>query len=741
MEFLLKSYKKNRNWVWLKQMLLLLSRITILILALLMLGQVGCDDDRVARLLGGATTHHYVLLDDSFSMNDRAVDGSAFDRALSTISMISARAKNRQNQKFTLLRYSALRPSLGNERTNENLDGASVADLADLNSHVVDNLFDQRLVEVKSQLQPTNLAVQLNDVLSPIEQLVSERDDENAIVYVLSDFREKDWSNPTEVAESITKIEEAGAAVELIRCVKNVRPNLAVSEVSAVGNVRVAGTPLMMQVTVKNCSDQSAEKVQVNLLTHEYDENPQGDSNPADVEPKYEDLPTIFIEKILPGESQTRQFPVFFNSMGQHVVQASLGDDSVANDNLAMTVVDFQSSARVLLIDHSQQLHSSFVALAISPGGMTGIEPVIKPKDYLRDATAQQLDDFDAMFLLDIDRLDESAIRNVEEFVRRGGGVSFFLGPNCNLSFYTSQLFRNGKGILPMPLDRVVTIPEQMDDRVPDINAVQHPIFAPMLGRKTSVLDLVQIKQIVQPPLEWTPPVEDTEILATVRGVKTWPLVIEKRFGQGKSVLFTTTAGPVWNNWMRNGTFPPVLLLLENELADGKYPYQRIVAGQPIVLKIPAKEFAPRITFVTPGGPDSSRMGSQMTVPTVGDYHQAMLGQNSTGGGLRETDITGVFDVWLNDSQGNKVVQRNSINADHLEGEMKLVNAQNLISQLRGANPTLVNWDQFNPEPKQKPASMLGRILLILLIVFLVVEQMLAYSCSYHSKPTLASQA
>ncbi len=108
MEFLLKSHRKNRNWIRLKQLLLLLSRIGALLLALFMLAHVGCQEDRIARLLGGETTHHYVLLDDSFSMSDQGSDGTAFDRARETLSLIAARARNRQNQKFTLLRYSRI---------------------------------------------------------------------------------------------------------------------------------------------------------------------------------------------------------------------------------------------------------------------------------------------------------------------------------------------------------------------------------------------------------------------------------------------------------------------------------------------------------------------------------------------------------------------------------------------------------------------------------------------------------
>ncbi|MCA9107647.1 MAG: BatA domain-containing protein, partial [Planctomycetales bacterium] len=69
MDFLLQSYKRQRNWIRLKQLLLLLSRIAALVLALMMLGQVGCDNEQLSGVLGGRTVHHYVLVDDSFSMN------------------------------------------------------------------------------------------------------------------------------------------------------------------------------------------------------------------------------------------------------------------------------------------------------------------------------------------------------------------------------------------------------------------------------------------------------------------------------------------------------------------------------------------------------------------------------------------------------------------------------------------------------------------------------------------------
>ena len=80
MEFLLVSQKKNRTWILLKQLLLLMLRMAALAAVVLMLAQPLLRNE-LGRLFGGTKTHHIVLLDDSFSMSDRWADTSALRRA------------------------------------------------------------------------------------------------------------------------------------------------------------------------------------------------------------------------------------------------------------------------------------------------------------------------------------------------------------------------------------------------------------------------------------------------------------------------------------------------------------------------------------------------------------------------------------------------------------------------------------------------------------------------------------
>ena len=69
MEFLLESYRKLRRWVWLKQALLIASRMLAVAISVAMLAQ-WVSGSRWLSMISQSTTHHYVILDDSASMSD-----------------------------------------------------------------------------------------------------------------------------------------------------------------------------------------------------------------------------------------------------------------------------------------------------------------------------------------------------------------------------------------------------------------------------------------------------------------------------------------------------------------------------------------------------------------------------------------------------------------------------------------------------------------------------------------------
>ena len=720
MEFLLKSHRKNRNWVWLKQMLLLLSRIAILLLGLFLLSQVGCENDRIAALLGGRATHHYVLVDDSFSMSDRDNQGSAMDRARSTVTQIIGRARSRNNHRMSLLRYSAYGPID---------DSGTLVPTFDIENEVVDSAFARQAESSTTGMKPSSFSVSAERALETVAELVNARNQENAIVYLLSDYREKDWQENGSVTESLESISDAGAAVELIRCVKTSHSNLAIGDLKPIGNVRVAETPLMMEVTVNNLSQDVAKKIQVTVSSAVYDRPAPGSTESA---AEVEELPTVFIESIEPGQSETRIFPVYFGGIGKHSVMAAIGEDAVAADNTRHCVVDVQANADVLIVDSSERRNADFLSLALNPNNLTGIRAEIQMADFLRSATTESLKRFDMICLCDVGQIDETALKNVRRFVSDGGGLVYFAGPNTNFGFFNLAFYEDGEGLMPVEIAETVEVDEREDGMSADIVAERHPIFAPVNDVRNSLLDLVLVKKVFKPSFKWlqNPPAQ-AKVIASVRGSRQSPLVIEGQYGNGRTMMFMTTAGPQWNNWMRNATFPPILLLLEDYLSAGKYPHEAALVGSAVPIVKPTGTVTPDVTLTSPTE-SVERVESKIRLTQTEAGLEASIGESLTSIINRSTSVPGIYELWFREMDSSSSVDRVALNVDQSESDLEIVDDEKLMQFFGSEAPSLTNWDQFNPEPKKKAVSSLSRLLLLLLVLLLVAEQTLGWMCSYH---------
>lgn len=746
MEFLLQSQKQSRSYVWLKQLLLLLARIAMLLVGLLLMAQAGCHQDRIAQILAGRSTHHYVLIDDSLSMTDTGatdngttlVGRSAFDHAKDVLSLISGRVTSRQNQKFSMLRFSRAADAQASGRQT----GGNAPPAFDMENLLVDSLFQRRLEEVKGQLSASHRRVTLDAAIDQVATLAAARDNENPVVYVLSDFRQTDWDSQSQRTESVAKafekIAAKGGAVELINCTKVDSHNLYVSDVRPRGNVRVAATPLMMEMTIANPSDTDAQKVRVRIVSETFSEA----SSPVALVRRSDDLPTIFIDSIAAGETVTRTFPVYFSNPGSHVVRVRCPDDAIMDDNERSCVVDIKQSSRVLLIDDANQRHSTYLKLALNPGSMTGIEPVREPASFLRDHDADpqsvdSLSNFDAIYLLDIEALDDKAVRNLEDYCRGGGGVVFFLGPKTNLAFWNS-LYQNGEGIFPLEIAASLRL-EELTERVPDIVPREHPIFAPVLNQKTSLLDYVTIEESFTAARTWTlDPANDARVMATIRGDANRPLLVEARFGGpggGRTVVCLTTAGTAWNNWARNATYLPVMLLLQDYVAAGQPTDRDRNLSQSIVLSRPADTFNDNLRLLSPMENSDQREQTDLRLqPTTNNQTLAIELPTFSNQQRANLELPGVYDLWLSKKSGDQEVRRVSMNTDPVESDPQRVDVKALLSSLAASRASWVDYDQFNPEPENQVASSLSRLFLVLMVGLLLAEPALAMASSFHHR-------
>ena len=176
---------------------------------------------------------------------------------------------------------------------------------------------------------------------------------------------------------------------------------------------------------------------------------------------------------------------------------------------------------------------------------------------------------------------------------------------------------------------------------------------------------------------------------------------------------------------------------MQDYLAAGKYLQEEQFVGSQIEILKSTSTHTPAITLIAPGGSNGNRLvtRSKMSVSTTDSGKlNTTIGKRLPSESIRETDVPGLYDIWFRRTDSNSEVNRFAMNVETGESEMALVNRQTLLASLEKSQPSIVDWDQFNPEPKQKPASSLSKLLLLLLVGVLVVEQILAYSTSYHRR-------
>src|SRR5262245_9000338 len=177
MEFLLAAHKKSSTWILLKQLLLLLCRIAALLALLMVLAQMLYQADLTA-MVSGVTTHHVLVVDDTFSQNDTGVGGKtlldvAKEEALK-IGEAAARSPGRHV--LTLTSYTRVQKK---------------APLL-LNQSAVDRNFAKTLQSALGQITATEMSVPPRVALDAIKAL-DKPDNEKRRVYLLSDYRAREW--------------------------------------------------------------------------------------------------------------------------------------------------------------------------------------------------------------------------------------------------------------------------------------------------------------------------------------------------------------------------------------------------------------------------------------------------------------------------------------------------------------------------------------------------------------------
>jgi hypothetical protein len=691
MEFLLLSQKKNRTWVMLKQLLLLLLRMLAVAAVVLLVAQPVLQN-QWGNLLGGTRTHHIVLLDDSFSMSDRWEDTDAFAEAKKVAQRITVEAARQAHpQLLTLLRFSRVGRY---QRAAE----------PDLLKQPVGGELPDKLAELLEKVKVSQTAAGPIPALQAVGQLLGRNDGERRIVYLISDFRARQWERPAQLRTELERMNEAGVEIHLVNCVDRARPNLAIASLAPADGIRAAGVPWFMEVGVQNFGTTPARNVSVIL-----GEDGHG-------------RPSVTLAEIPPGKLVEERFSVHFPDAGRHEITARLESDAVAADNYRYCSIDLPPDSPVLLVDGDAEARDGrYLSWALAPGGAvrTGIRPQIETPRYL---SVKPLGGYVAVNLANIERLDAFAVEALEKYVAGGGGVVFFLGERSEAKYFNDVLYRDGQGLFPVPLAGPAELAIDRLEPAPDVQAEPHFIFRIFAGKRNSFLQTVAVERYFAVPQGWRPP-SDSTVRVAARLRNGAPLVVERRFGRGRVVAFLTTAAPAWNNWARNPSFVVVVQDLQAYLSQrsGDEELSRLV-GSPLELRLDPAIYQPQVRFTTP------ETGAAATTALTA----ALTADGSLAVALPNTDLSGFYEAQLTRINGAAERRRYALNVDPAEGDLSALGPAQLAARLEGVEYQYEQAAAFQSAGGELAGYNLGEAIFYGLVLLLLAEQILAWSASYH---------
>jgi hypothetical protein len=637
MTFLLAALRKNSRRIQIEQLLLLAVRIALMVLFALALAD---PLSLIGGWVGGSSsgqTHLVLVLDSSYSMGYVAGVQSRFEAAKALAKELVQ--SSTQGDGFTLVR-------LGEPPR------AVIAQPA----------FDPRdALEELDNLELSHAGASLPATLAEVETVLRRAQESHPRlarrrVVVLTDLQQTTWAEveSADVRQRLARLEEL-AALEIVDLGQPGEQNLSVTNVQIDQRLIAAGASVRIQADLTSHAREDRLRQPVEILV-----------DGQRIADERVDLPA--------GGSASVAAQHKFDAAGEHVVEVRLADDALPIDNHRWLSTIVRDAIRVLAIG-GRPGETNHLALALQPSreGQGQFDIVEAPESRLLEGELQQ---FDCIFLCNIGRFSADEAGVLSRYVRRGGGLVFFLGDQVQAESYNQVLLDDAATrLLPGRLGALAPTESYA------LNPLEyrHPIVAPFRGHEQSGLLTTPVWKYVR--LEPSPRAKVALGLSTGD-----PLIVEESVGRGRCVLVATAVSPAsldsgtnpptpWTAISSWPSFPPLVHEILQYAVAGRAEGRNLLVGEELAGLVPPGALHEALTLSGPGGLNER-------VPVVAEGSETRW----TFGG---TSVSGVYEA-----RAGKSLQRFAVNVNPREGDLARYDAELLPPQFHregipaGAPPT-----------------------------------------------------
>ena len=743
MDFLLKALHKNRRRLQMESLILLLLRMLIIVILAFVLAKPYLKS---SANLAESDTHFIIAVDNSYSMGYRRGFSNLLDEA----------------KRVALGLIESLRPEKG--------DKLSLITISDKPEVLIsESSFQMEQAKKKlANLSVSDYTTDISKTFLLVKDILSKPVSSREVLYLITDNQQIAWnsirdSNTREVLQELIKT----CKIKLIQ-IGDSNNNNIISRIYTDTAVITAKKPVTFYAEVHNYGSASTTKdIKVKFLVGGH-------------------LYTSSTVTLPQNKSVLVPFIYTFNDVGQYWIKIELEADDLTLDDSRLYAVSVREGIDTLIINGEPSAEESddeiiFLRYALAPQAGEDVSSSVSP--YLIDVlTASQwlnsdqinLDKYTLIIMANVEMISQDRLKSMEDFVKNGGGLLIFLGDQVDRINYNQRFYKEGSGLLPYPLGEIKGDKTHNETiRFGEIDFT-HPAlsFFSSLRERFNALPIYQYYELTDTNILTA---TDTGTLARLAITDKPPLIAEKSYGRGKTIVIATSADTEWNLM----PVKPMYLMLIDQIAlylstfrDKRNKHNILVrepiefllnettpliplwkGGQGVVnyaLKLPKKgtiSLSPTSVEHRPknGAPLSdSKAASGEPRPTgrevIADSQIHLFCDNTDDAGLytlssdskEPSETTPLIPLWKG---GEGVVHYFAVNPDPREGDLRRIGAE----ELRQFIPS-IQFDSVDENKTTQPIIMGGvdnlqnisishfwKYLLYLLLVFIVLEMFLAW--------------
>jgi len=441
---------------------------------------------------------------------------------------------------------------------------------------------EQRMKQILSELEPVPEPMHLEAGLEKANTLLKEMTSPGKELYILTDVQKRDWDDLSDRTRHLLTSISNKHRVFLVPVRGSNVENTAVTQLElAAGSLR-RGEMVRIDATVRNAGRSGRTGVRVTLSRNG------------------QELDRGVINRLAPGDSGVVSFHVRLGSTGPIRLTASTEGDGLAVDDQRHAVLHVRPPIRVLVADGDpfsgdNKGAADYLSRALAPTGREGTGSVSVQTVPWLNLPSLSIKNYDLIVLANVPDVPEVTAASLRQFVREGGGLIVFAGDNVRSSALNHRLTRDDRLLLPAKLGERKRHEITGDEgaRV-NVSRPDHPTTRVLKTFPGDAIDNVRVFQHLQ-----VEPFPSSNVLLRLAGGD--PLLVERAFGQGSVLLFTSTADRSWNNLGLNPIFP--VLLQQSITQMLRRPNERpVTVGERTVLALDERSSAGPVSVRAPDG-------------------------------------------------------------------------------------------------------------------------------------------